>query len=186
MLISFSGAQSTGKSTLLNILKDYNPDIFIVDEVTRKIKRKFNMPINEDGGDLTQYMIMNDHIANVYRKTYAEHSILDRCALDGIVYTRWLYDNSKVNVTMYNAAKHIFTCLINSYDVIFYTDTADVPLEDDGERSANVKFREDIVTLFDEYKEKLNNIVILSGTVEQRLKTVKETLADKGLDIKIN
>ena len=185
MLISFSGAQSTGKSTLLKILKDNNSDIFIVDEVTRKIKRKFNMPINEDGGDLTQYMIMNDHIENVYRKTYAEHTILDRCAVDGIVYTDWLARQNKVSKVIYDAALRVYTHLIDKYDVIFYTNPHDVPLVDDGERSADINFRNDIIELFEGYLNGFDNIVTLSGTVEERLKIVKETLDERGLDIKI-
>ena len=39
MIVSFTGAQSTGKTTLLNILKEKNKDIKFVDEVTRRIKR---------------------------------------------------------------------------------------------------------------------------------------------------
>lgn len=186
MLISFSGAQSTGKSTLLNILKDNNSDIFIVDEVTRKIKRKFNMPINEDGGDLTQYMIMNDHIENVYRKTYAEHTILDRCAVDGIVYTDWLVRQDKVSKVIYDAALKVYSHLVSEYDVVFYTNPHDVPLVDDGERSADINFRNDIIELFEGYLPDLNNVVTLSGTVEERLKIVKEALEERGLDIKIN
>lgn len=186
MLISFSGAQSTGKSTLLNILKDNNPDIFIVDEVTRKIKRKFNMPINEDGGDLTQYMIMNDHIENVYRKTYAEHTILDRCAVDGIVYTDWLARQGKVSKTIYDAALKVYSHLVHTYDVVFYTNPSDVPLIDDGERSADINFRNDIIEIFKGYLPDLDNVVVLTGTVEERLKIVKETLEKRGLDIKIN
>jgi len=72
MIVSFTGAQSTGKTTLLNILKEKNEDIKFVDEVTRRIKRDYNLPINEDGGNLTQFMIMSDHIANVYRDYNSE------------------------------------------------------------------------------------------------------------------
>ena len=47
MIISFTGAQSTGKTTLLNEIKDKNPWLDSVDEVTRRIKREYNLPINE-------------------------------------------------------------------------------------------------------------------------------------------
>ena len=40
MIVSFSGAQSTGKTTLLNKIRGLNPfDINYVDEVTRRIKQ---------------------------------------------------------------------------------------------------------------------------------------------------
>jgi len=70
--------------------------------------------------------------------------------------------------------------------VVFYTNPHDVPLVDDGERSADINFRNDIIELFENYLPDLNNVVTLSGTVEERLKIVKETLEERGLDIKIN
>ena len=58
MIVSFTGAQSTGKTTLLNKVRDLNPNLNFVDEVTRRIKREYNLPINEGGGDVTQSMII--------------------------------------------------------------------------------------------------------------------------------
>ena len=46
-------------------------------------------------------------------------------------------------------------------------------------------FRNDIIELFEEYLNGFDNVVTLSGTVEERLKIVKETLEERGLDIKI-
>tara|TARA_R110001606_G_scaffold371771_2_gene528646 strand:- start:1374 stop:1931 length:558 start_codon:yes stop_codon:yes gene_type:complete len=185
MIASFTGAQSTGKTTLLNILKEKNNDITFIDEVTRRIKREYNLPINEDGGELTQFMIMADHIANVYRKYDSEVVILDRCVVDGLVYTQWLYANSKVDSLMNDIAINIYNSLYNKYDVIFYTDPEDVELVDDGERSADKKFRDDIITNFENRIKRLNNVVVLKGTVEKRLETIKKTFEKYNLDIKI-
>jgi len=185
MIASFTGAQSTGKTTLLNILKEKNNNITFIDEVTRRIKREYNLPINEDGGELTQFMIMADHIANVYRKYDNEVVILDRCVVDGLVYTQWLYANSKVDSLMNDIASNIYNSLYNKYDVIFYTAPEDVELVDDGERSADKKFRDDIITNFEHRIKSLNNVVVLKGTVEKRLETVKKTFEKYNLDIKI-
>ncbi len=192
MIVSFSGAQSTGKTTLLNKIRSLNPfDIDYVDEVTRRIKRDFNLPINEGGGDLTQTMIMSDHIANVYQKYNLTDVILDRCALDGFVYTQWLYNKGKVSKEVLQWAKKIYNTLIGEYDVIFVTSPADVPLVDDGERSVDKKFREEIIDIFDMYIDGMKiysegeNVFVVEGTVEERLKYIKKVLEDKGLDIKI-
>ena len=128
---------------------------------------------------------MYDVFVIVFRKTYAEHTILDRCAVDGIVYTDWLARQNKVSKVIYDAALRVYTHLIDKYDVIFYTNPHDVPLVDDGERSADINFRNDIIELFEGYLNGFDNIVTLSGTVEERLKIVKETLDERGLDIKI-
>ena len=192
MIISFTGAQSTGKTTLLNNIRSLNPFyIEYVAEVTRRIKREFNLPINESGGDITQTMIMSDHIANVYQKYNCDNVILDRCALDGIVYTQWLYNKGKVSKEVLQWAKKIYNTLIGEYDVIFVTSPADVPLVDDGERSVDKKFREEIIDIFDMYIDDMKiysegeNVFAVEGTVEERMKYIKNILEVKGLDIKI-
>jgi len=191
MIISFTGAQSTGKTTLLNLIRDKNYEFNYVDEVTRRIKREYNLPINESGGDITQSMIMADHIANVYRKGDHDVTVLDRCAVDGVVYTQWLYNNGQVKKATLDHAKLMFQMLIGSYDAIFITSPVDVELEDDGERSTNVKFREDIQSLFDMYIGHLmvdnmdENVFVVAGTVEERMNYIQKVLAKKGLDIKI-
>ena len=183
MIVSFTGAQSTGKTTLLNHLVDKNPYVTFVEEVTRRGKREFNLPINEDGGNVTQYMIMADHVANVYRKTESELTVLDRCAVDGVVYTRWLQLQGMVDAEVYTAVCTMYYNIIDKYDVIFYTDPADVELVDDGERSVDEGFRRDIIRLFDGRLKGLDNVVTLSGTVEERLNTVKKTVEGLGKDI---
>lgn len=191
MIISFTGTQSTGKTTLLNLIRDKNYDFNYVDEVTRRIKREYNLPINEGGGDITQSMIMADHIANVYRKGDHDVTVLDRCAVDGVVYTQWLYNNGQVEKATLDHAKLIFEMLIEEYDAIFITSPVDVELVDDGERSTNIEFREDIQSLFDIYighlmvDNKDENVFVVAGTVEERMNYIQKVLAKKGLDIKI-
>ncbi len=191
MIISFTGAQSTGKTTLLNLIRDKNYDFNYVDEVTRRIKREYNLPINESGGDITQSMIMADHIANVYKKGDHDVTVLDRCAVDGVVYTQWLYNNGQVEKATLDHAKLMFAMLIEEYDAIFITSPVDVELVDDGERSTNIEFREDIQSLFDMYighlmvDNKDKNVFVVAGTVEERMNYIQKVLAKKGLDIKI-
>jgi len=190
MIISFTGAQSTGKTTLLNSIKDLNPYLDSIDEVTRRIKREYNLPINEDGGDITQTMIMSDHIANIFRK-YDSDVIFDRCALDGVVYTQWLYNKGKVSKEILQWAKKIYNTLIDKYDAIFVTSPEDVPLVDDGERSVDIDFRDEIIDIFNMYIDDMKiysrevNLFVVEGSVEDRMKYIKNVLEVKGLDIKI-
>jgi len=190
MIISFTGAQSTGKTTLLNSIKDLNPYLDSIDEVTRRIRREYNLPINEDGGDITQTMIMSDHIANIFRK-YDSDVIFDRCVLDGVVYTQWLYNKGKVSKEVLQWAKKIYNTLIDKYDAIFVTSPDDVPLVDDGERSVDIDFREEIIDIFNMYIDDMKiysrevNLFVVEGSVEERMKYIKNILEVKGLDIKI-
>tara|TARA_R110001592_G_scaffold318583_1_gene595775 strand:+ start:510 stop:1067 length:558 start_codon:yes stop_codon:yes gene_type:complete len=185
MIVSFTGAQSTGKTTLLNILKSKNKDINFIDEVTRRINREYDLPINESGSTMTQLMIIADHIANIYRKYDSDLVILDRCIIDGLVYSEWLYDNNNISISMIDLATEIYHSIYKKYDIIFYTDPKDVELVDDGERSINKQFRNDIINSFEHRIKELNNVVVLSGTVEERLETVKKTFEKYNLDINI-
>lgn len=194
MIFSFTGAQSTGKTTLLRQLRLKNGTwpIEFVPEVTRLIKRVYNVPINEDGGDLTQLLIMTEHVRNIYKYTkdiYQKidiHMIFDRCALDGIVYSEWLFNSGKISRECYDACKLIYKDLQDKYDIIFYTSPDDVKLVDDGERSVDKEFRDNILELFDLYMHSYKGkIIVLKGSVEERLETIKLTLAKHNIDIKI-
>ena len=198
MIFSFTGAQSTGKTTLLEHLKCKNlgnHSFEFIPEVTRLVRREYEVPINEGGDDMTQMLIMTEHIRNIYKDRTDSlirgvNKILDRCALDGIVYTHYLLDKGKISRTTYDACELIYKKLRNEYDVIFYTSPDDVELVDDGERSIDKHFREDIIGLFDMYLqygiiEKGPRVVYLEGTVEERLKTIKGTLDKLNIDIKI-
>jgi nicotinamide riboside kinase len=185
-LVSFSGAQSTGKTTLLNHLQHKNLDnntVKFVPEVTRIIHREYDLPINEDAGGLTQLLINAHHVENIFQKE-PEHvtvKVLDRCILDGRVYTHFLANRAHgidLLPAYVNAVSNdLFYKLIKKYDIIFHTSPHDVKLVDDGERSINEEFRDSIIKLFDGYIASIKytgvNIVTLTGTVEERLDQIK-------------
>jgi nicotinamide riboside kinase len=180
-LFTFTGAQSTGKTTLLKKVKTLYPYRFdYVDEVTRRIKR-FGVPINNEAKNynLTQSLIINDHLVN-YTKVFegsddtVRDLLLDRCIVDGYIYTKYFYKQGKVSSKVFNFAEYWFKELTPKYDVIFYTNPADVKLIDDGVRSTKAEFRQDIIDLYEtEFLDKYDNICILKGSVEERLEIMK-------------
>ena len=180
-LFTFTGAQSTGKTTLLKKVKTLYPYRFdYVDEVTRRIKR-FGVPINNEAKsyNLTQSLIINDHLVN-YTKVFegsddtVRDLLLDRCIVDGYIYTKYFYRHGKVSYKIFEFAEYWYKELTPKYDVIFYTNPGDVKLVDDGERSIDTKFREEIIDLYEtEFLDKYDNICILKGSVEERLEQMK-------------
>ena len=176
MRIAITGAQSTGKSTLLRYLKndDDLKGFEFIDELTRKIAAK-GININEEGSNMSQIFTVTIHAENIVK----DHFISDRCALDGLVYTKWLFDQGKVDKWMLDYAVGVAKEVIPRYDYIFYL-PAEIPIEDDGIRSANVKFRDEIVALFEKYTKELNvKLIELSGSVKDRAKLFKRVLEPK-------
>ena len=180
MRVSFTGAQSTGKTTLLNKCKEVYRDYKFVDEVTRYVRRTYDVKINEIGGTETQLYILAEHIKNHLRSD--ENLILDRCILDGYVYTKYQVNQGKVAHSVLEAFNGVYTVLMDKLDYIFYTDPSDVKLVDDGERSVDYRFRDDIIEMFEDlitYKMSPKNrekIVRLKGSVEKRMQTIEKYL----------
>jgi nicotinamide riboside kinase len=176
MRIAITGAQSTGKSTLLKYLKkDTDLQGFeFIEELTRQIAAK-GININEEGSNFSQIFTVTIHAENIVKK----HFISDRCALDGLVYTKWLYDNKKVSKWMLDYAIGVAKEVLPRYDLIYYL-SPEFPIEDDGIRSANVTFRDEILSLFEHYIKEFNlNVITLTGSVAARAKQFKRPLRGK-------
>lgn len=186
MIISFSGPQCIGKTTLLRECKQRYGDQFVfVDEVTRLVKRQYNVQINEAGNDITQCLIINKHIENSLMSHDKSGVILDRCIIDGLCYTGFLYLEGKVSKWVMDYAKGIYHKIVDKLDYIIYPDPYDVELVDDGERSIDIDFRNKMIEIFETvltgsygYNIK-NKIVRVKGTVEERMKDINIILCQQ-------
>ncbi len=174
MRIAITGAQSVGKTTLLNALRSevLFKDYAICDEATRRVK-SYGLPINEDGNDITQRLIMNEHIVNAF--LYPD-SLADRIALDGLVYTTYLYKHAKVNQLTLQYANQVFDKLWPLYNFVFYIEP-EFDVIDDGTRSIDVNFRDEIVDIFNTTidKKKLS-LFPVKGSVRNRVSTIMDIL----------
>ena len=178
MIIAFTGAQSSGKSTLLSKMqKDkYFKSWNFEAEITRQLKEKYKLSINEDGNNFTQMITIHSHIDN-YLKNKDSDCVLDRCCLEALVYTTYLSYMKKCDEELGYYAEYICKKLISKYDIIFYTDPS-IPLVDDGVRSVDVEFRNKVIQLFDFYIDHFQpkNVVKLAGSVEERYKIIKKEI----------
>ncbi len=181
MVISFTGAQSTGKSTLLTKMQtdERFRKFNFVPEITRGLKKKYKLDINEDGDEFTQLVTVNSHLYN-YLDFKDKDVVLDRCILDGLIYTMYQYQKKKIPIEMYHYTEYLFKKLIGSIDIILYTEP-DIPLVDDGERSANKEFRDIIISLFEEAINHFDiKVIRLNGSVDNRMKTIYNIVDNYG------
>ena len=104
----------------------------------------------------------------------------DRCVLDGVVYTEWLWRESKVERWVLDYAENVFDYYKNRYDYIFYL-KPEFDIVADGTRSVDARFRDEIVDLFDKYIKRMNvPVITLTGSVEQRLEQFYSTIKNHG------
>ena len=183
MIVSFTGAQSTGKSTLLEECRrsDKFKSFSFEPEVTRWVKKEYNLSINEEGNELTQLAILNRHFHN-YLSYEGRDVVMDRCILDGIVYTKYMHSKGKVDDYVLMHANYLFKKLIKQIDIIFYT-MPDIPLIDDGERSINKEFRDEVISIFEGYlkaAEPTLNVIKLEGSVENRMNVIYNSIDNYG------
>ena len=174
MRIGITGAQSVGKTTLLNALRSEKlfKEYIICDEVTRRV-RSYGLPINEEGTDVTQRLIMNEHIVNVFMNS---NMLTDRTALDGLVYSTYLYKNNQIAISTMKYVREVFQKVWHSYDYVFYIEP-EFEIVDDGVRSTNKQFRDEIADLFEATieKEKLSMLRV-KGSVRNRVNTIIDHL----------
>lgn len=184
--IGICGTHSTGKTTLLSALRSEKvfKDYAICDEVTRTIKA-MGIPINENGNDTTQKLVMNQHVVNL---ALHENMITDRTTIDGMVYTRWLYDQGNLSVDTLEYADFVTKKIVGMYDVIFWL-VPEFDIVADGVRSTNTDFRSQVHTKFadilcskgkirDEYKDR---VFKLTGSVRERVDQVLKACKEKGI-----
>jgi len=174
MKVGIAGAQSVGKTTLLNALRSekHFTNYTICDEVTRRVK-SYGLPINEDGTDVTQRLIMNEHVYNVFM---FDNMLTDRTALDGLVYSVYLYKQNQISISTMKYVRQVFDKVWSKYDCVFYIEP-EFEIIDDGVRSTNQAFRDEIADLFETTieREKLS-MHRVTGSVRNRVNTIIDIL----------
>ena len=169
MKIAFTGAQGTGKTTLVHRFKEDEQwrDYICFDNVTRQLVKQ-GYKINKEASDETQLQLVRLHRENLENEDF----LADRCVIDCYVYGTYQYRRGRVSEATEECMLEALLTLTPKYDLIFYL-TPEFDIVDDGVRSTDVQFRKDICDIFEETIARVSslnpNIVHLTGTVEDRI-----------------
>ena len=176
MRVALIGAQSTGKTTVLEDLKKRILNAKYFNETTRTVMRN-NLPINELGTEETQNAILDLHINNIERSKTGIN-IMDRCIIDWFVYTTYLYNHnpSKFSKSYLEFAKNMFLKYVKQYDIIFYLSPLG-NIENDSVRSTDSNFQNEIVDIFEDIIKTYNiDVIRLDNDRNNRVKTIDNLL----------
>ena len=174
MKIGFCGTMSVGKTTLVNALKEL-PEFQDYEFRTERSKylRDLGIPLNTDSTVKGQFVFLAERASELFH----DNIITDRTVIDVMAFTR-LAKSIPYYIAdeVCQAASH----LIREYDYIFYISPKGVEIEDNGVRTTDAEYRnevdKEIRQILNEYSQRNQRIIKLKGSTEERIQKIKQTL----------
>ena len=174
MKIGLCGTMSVGKTTLVNALKQL-PEFADYSFATERSKylRDLGIPLNTDSTLKGQVVFLAERAAELMN----ENIITDRTVIDVMAFTKAA---ESINYYEAEAFNDLAKNLLHEYDYIFYVSPVGVKMEDNGVRETDLEYRNLIDFLIglnlQRNKLRIRNLVTLSGTTEERIAQMKETI----------
>lgn len=169
MKIVFTGAQGTGKTTVLNEYRDKGFEI--VTEVVRNLSKK-GVKINKDGDEKGQTKIFNE-----YKKIFTENDyfISDRGLIDVVAYTVYLARHGQVSEEFADKQlKQLHKFIVANPDVFYCYFPIEFDVVADGVRDLDEEFRKEISDIILSLLGAFGiGFVPITGTVEERVAKVQ-------------
>ena len=141
MRISITGAQNTGKTTLVKNFIAVWPQYSTPTKTYRDVIREKNLPHSSTTTTESQWSILNFMLDQMQQYDKNSNVVYDRCPLDNLVYTLWAFDKGLegFNKSFVDKCITITKESLRQLDIIFLTRfDASLPVENDGLRDANI------------------------------------------------
>lgn len=175
MKIGLCGTMSVGKTTLVNALqalpefKDYN----FRTERSKELMAQ-GVPLNTDSTLKGQCVFLAERAGELMHDSI----ITDRTVVDVMAFANC---STSMDIFSKEDFEILASHLIREYDHIFYVSPKGVEIEDNGIRETNAQYRKNIDLtikgLLNRYSHKIKNLHTLSGTTEERIKSMREALS---------
>jgi GTPase SAR1 family protein len=174
MKIGLVGTMSTGKTTLVNALKEL-PQFKNYHFATERSKylRDLGIPLNTDSTLKGQTIFLAERVSELMR----ENLITDRTVIDVMAFTNCA---KSIHQADKNSFEEYARNFINDYDYIFYVSPDGVEIEDNGVRETNAEYRDlidfTIQQLISNYKYRIKILHKISGSTKERIKQILEVI----------
>lgn len=197
MRIAISGAQNTGKSTLIKDFMTVWPMYETPGKSYRDILIDQKLPHSTNTSRQTQLTILKYMTSLQQNFKQGANVIFDRCPTDCLVYTLWAYekglgdiDDAFVSFVIKETKESL-----RNLDIIFYVPASDssIAVVSDGFRDTDLQYRSEIdalfQSLFDQYskqndlffpKNDTPAIINVSGSRQQRLVEIGKYINENG------
>lgn len=169
--IILTGAQGTGKTTILNHFKEQGMNC--ITEVVRNLAKE-GVKINEMGDEEGQRKIFDTYVDLLSQK---ESYISDRGLTDVMAYTMYLNKGSNMDSLFFEQMIKLQVFMDDNKDIIYCYFPIEFAVVNDGVRSMDEEFRKKVDVNIKKILE-VNKIPYhtITGTVEERIKQLEELL----------
>ena len=184
MKIALTGAHGTGKSTLAKFLQAEIEKRNLIASVTPEVPRMICETVNDkeyfrrgNNSRLKQSLILlGQLVIEEQSQKNVNVQICDRTLFDHWAYSLSLFGKEILEGNYTEVYENFISQHCKSYDKIFYLPIEFKPL-DDGIRESDEKFQSEIDELIVGLLKKHNlNYETITGSVENRCKTILETI----------
>lgn len=151
MKIAISGTHCMGKSTYVQDFLKKWPSYKTPEKSYRDYILEKNLPHSKEATEDSQKIILDALIDQSQAYSKDENIIFDRCVLDNLAYSSWLFLNGKVSEKFLDESRIIIRESLKLFDVIFYfpiTKFSPVELKEDKLRDMDPVYREEIDNIF--------------------------------------
>ena len=172
--IGFTGTMLCGKTTLVNALKEL-PEFKDYKFVTERSKylRDLGIPLNTDSTLKGQTIFLAERCSELIY----ENIITDRTVIDVMAFTMCA---DSIDTFDKDRFEEYASRFIEEYDWIFYVSPSGVEIEDNNVRTTDAQYRariDDMIKyLYTSHLNKIQNIGVISGSTEDRIKQIKSYL----------
>ena len=168
----FTGAQGTGKTTILNHFKELGMNT--ITEVVRNLSKQ-GVQINEQGTQQGQETIFNEYVRLLSNKN---EYISDRGLTDVIAYSCCLQENGRVSMDFTRQQiEKLAQFTKDNPGVVYFYFPIECPVVNDGLRSTDEACRAKVDAYILDLLEHVGLPYIkVTGTVEERIKIVETAM----------
>lgn len=172
--IIFTGAQGTGKTTVLNYFKENN--FHVITEVVRNLA-KSGVKINKDGDEKSQTKIFKEY-EKLLSTLDVNGYISDRGLIDVTAYTIYLTKKGLISEQFMNKQiKSLKKFRMNNPDIVYCYFPIEFDIVDDGVRDMDEEFRKEIDQIIVDLLNECNiQPIMIKGDIEYRINKVSRLM----------